>query len=581
VPRQNRQPAVLTPVLIALALLVAAPAFGQEQDERGERGIAVTPTEPEAASDAAAPPPTGRVDNALPPLADQLPGGAMAPLQRIHVRRVVLDGNTVLPAGPVDELLAEFSDRAVSMEDIHDLGFRLSELYVRNGYVNSGVTLPDQRVDDGVVRLLAVEGEVTRITIAGNRNLRTPYIEKRIRRGIGSPVNAVELQQALTVLRLDPRIARINASLLAGARPGESVLRVDVAEATSYWVNTAFDNYRSPSVDENRVSIAAGNSNFTGNGDVLAIDFGVTDGLDDWSASYAYPLTAADLRIAGYYASTDSEIVEQPFDLIDIQSRSKTAGIALSRPFRGAANRVLTVTAGFENRRAENWLLGMPFSFTPGEQDGYSEVSVGYATAQWLMPAPRRMIALLLSARFGVDVLAPTINPSGPDSTFSSLRAQFQYARAFAWRSSQFVFRSAAQLASSSLLALEKFAVGGHTTVRGYRENTLVRDNGVVASVEWQIPLLVDADGNPTHDVQVTPFIDYGIAWDTGSQLPATERSNLASIGLGVQWRPTPNWLIRADYGYALDDVTTPTESLQDKGLQFRIEYRMTPNAGR
>jgi hemolysin activation/secretion protein len=190
------------------------------------------------------------------------------------------------------------------------------------------------------------------------------------------------------------------------------------------------------------------------------------------------------------------------------------------------------------------------------------------------------MIALLLSARFGIDVLAPTINRSGPDSTFSSLRAQFQYARASEWRSSQFVFRSAAQFASSSLLALEKFAVGGHTTVRGYRENQLVRDNGFVASVEWQIPLLVDDDGNPTHDVQVTPFIDYGMAWDTGSQQPATKRSSLASVGLGLQWRPTPNWLIRADYGYALDDVTTPTESLQDKGLQFRIEYRMTPRAG-
>ena len=278
-------------------LLVAGPSFGQEQDQRGERGIEVTPAGPDAASDADAPSATERIDNALPPLADQLPGGAMEPLQRIHVRRVVLDGNTVLPAEPVDELLLELSNRTVSMEEVHDLGHRLTELYIRDGYVNSGVILPDQRVDDGVIRLQAVEGEVTRITIAGNRNLRTPYIEKRIRRGIGSPVNASELQQALTVLRLDPRIARINASLRAGASPGESVLHVDVAETTSYWVNTAFDNYRSPSVDEDLVSISAGNNNFTGNGDVLAIDFGVTDGLDDWSASYSYPLTAADLRL--------------------------------------------------------------------------------------------------------------------------------------------------------------------------------------------------------------------------------------------------------------------------------------------
>ena len=39
------------------------------------------------------------------------------------------------------------------------------------------------------------------------------------------------------------------------------------------------------------------------------------------------------------------------------------------------------------------------------------------------------------------------------------------------------------QLASDPLLSIEKFAIGGARTVRVYRENQLVRDNGVVASV--------------------------------------------------------------------------------------------------
>jgi hypothetical protein len=36
---------------------------------------------------------------------------------------------------------------------------------------------------------------------------------------------------------------------------------------------------------------------------------------------------------------------------------------------------------------------------------------------------------------------------------------------------------------------------GGYNTVRGYRENLPMRDNAVVASIEYQFPLL-DVDGS-------------------------------------------------------------------------------------
>lgn len=564
--------------VLAIALLgLVLPAGAQTNEERGDRGIVVTPAQPDSDDTAPEKQPTGLTDKALPPLAESLPGGDITAVSRVRVNRVALEGNTVLPVDVVDSLLVEFENRVVSMEELQELRFKLTALYVQNGYVSSGVVLPDQRLDGGVVRLMAVEGQVTRIAIFGNYTIRDGYIESRVGRGIGVPVHTGDLQTALNVLRSDPRIARINAKLLPGARPGESTLQVNVTEHANWWVSTAFDNYRSPSVDENRISISAGNSNFTGNGDVLALDYRVTDGLDDYDFSYSYPLTAADLRLAGYYGSTDSNIVEEPFNIIDIVSKSETIGIALSRPFRSRSNRVFTATLGVENRNAENWLLGMPFSFTPGEQDGQSEVSVAYLGGQMLWPSPNQMIGVTLTGRFGVDLMDPTINAEGPDSEFFALQAQFQYARRLAWRNSEVIVRSSSQFASTSLLALEKFSVGGHTTVRGYRENSLVRDSGVIVSLEMQIPLFVDEDGWQTRDLQIAPFIDYGVAWDSDNASPTSHKSSLSSIGIGLHWRPNANWLIRADYGHALDDIVTSTESLQDKGLQFRVEYRMAP----
>lgn len=568
---------IFTGSLLTLAIFFAIPALAQEgetdRSERGDRGITLTPSQPEDSTALDTAGPGQPIQNVLPALPETLPEHAFTSVEMVFIDRIDLAGATVLPPDEVTALADRYTNRRVSISELHELRYRLTALYVQNGYVSSGVVLPDQRIDNGIVRLGAIEGRLDRISVSGNRTLHDSYIEKRLRREINDPVNTADIQRALQMLESDSRIGQVNAQLVPGAKPGQSTLRVNIVENTNHWVRTAYDNYRSPSVDENRVSLSAGNTNFFGIGDILAIDYGNTDGLDDFDVSYSIPLTAADLRLSAYYRSTDSIIVEEPFDIVDIQSDSESMGLSLSRPFRSGLNRTITATIGFENRHAENWLLGVPFSFTPGEQDGVSEVSVAYITTEALWQAPNRIVGMSVSGRFGLDAMDATINESGPDSEFTAFRAQFQYARILNWRDSQFVLRASAQYSPDPLLALEKFSIGGHRTVRGYRENQLVRDNGVVASMELRFPLFVDEEGNDTLGLQIAPFIDYGVSWDSDDALPTSDSKDVASIGIGLRWQAAEKWAIAANYGYALTDVVTPTESLQDKGFQFRVEY--------
>jgi outer membrane protein assembly factor BamA len=54
---------------------------------------------------------------------------------------------------------------------------------------------------------------------------------------------------------------------------------------------------------------------------------------------------------------------------------------------------------------------------------------------------------------------------------------------------------------------------GGYNTVRGYRENLPMRDNAVVASIEYQFPLL-DVDGSTAdfdaRRLKLAVFADHG-----------------------------------------------------------------------
>ncbi len=124
------------------------------------------------------------------------------------------------------------------------------------------------------------------------------------------------------------------------------------------------------------------------------------------------------------------------------------------------------------------------------------------------------------------------------------------------------------------LLPVEKFAVGGARTVRGYRENQFVRDNGVVASLEWRFPVFPDKKRDGRYRLQLVPFIDFGRSWDEDDTLSTSEAESISSIGLGFLWEPTPAWHIELFLGHAFDDVDNPNDDdLQDDGVHFRLSY--------
>ena len=123
--------------------------------------------------------------------------------------------------------------------------------------------------------------------------------------------------------------------------------------------------------------------------------------------------------------------------------------------------------------------------------------------------------------------------PALPDGEFTSWLLQLQHARRVpTWLGDgELVARADAQMATGALFSIESFALGGASTVRGYRENAVVADGGAVGSIELRVPVL------PTslrpHELRVAPFFDVGFAWDTHDRDAADYDDWLAGIGFG------------------------------------------------
>jgi hemolysin activation/secretion protein len=534
-------------------------------------------------------PPLLRTDEPRPPVPPSqiLPPVPPAPPQqleplpgvRVLVREIRVVGSTIFSAKELARVTAPYVGREVTAEDLEALRLTLTRLYVDRGYISSGAILPDQTVAEGVITYQIVEGGLQGVTIEGNRWFRSSYFTRRFSLAGGPPLNVNELQQRLQTFLEDPRIQRLNAELRPGPRPGEAFLDVRVEERFPFHLWLSFDNYQPPSIGAERGLITLEHENLTGNGDVLTLRYGRSEGVDPLlDFRYALPFTARDTTASFQYRRNTFTVIEEAFRELEIESKSEIFTLGLRQPVYRTPSTEIALELIGERLSQQSSLLGEPFSLSPGAQQGESTVTAIRSVQEFVHRSQHQVIAGRSRFSVGVDALGATVNHEKdvPDGRFFAWLGQFQWVRRLPpLLDTQLIFRADLQLTPDALLTLEQLPIGGRYSVRGYRENTLVRDNAFLTSLEARVPVI---RGVAWADyVQLAPFVDYGRGWNT--KLPTEKPGDLPSVGIGLRWalslqQPFPlRPQLEVYWGYPLRDVETAGKNLQDAGvhLQFVI----------
>ena len=557
-------------VLLAILSFLSLAHGQQDEVERGlERRPGVEPERPELPEYAEEP---GQTPLALPAIESlQLPRQSLAGMPSVFLQRVLLVDSSVLTSDEVRDISAPYINRNATAEDLQALRFALTQLYVERGYITSGVVLPDQQVEAGAVLFEAIEGRLDEVQVSTDGRLRESYIAARLVVADDLPLNVNEIQNALRNLHQDPLIHRLNGRLIPGEQRGSARLLVEVEEARAYLGELTVSNTRAPSVGAEWAELNIGHRNLLGFGDRVYLRYGLANGLEDWSATYAFPLGGSGLTLGLNYNKSDSQVVEEPFDRIDINSQSRGFALDLVYPWLKTGNHSLTFTASFENRSSDTRLLGVPFSFSPGVQNGNSEVTVLRLTADWIDRQLDRVIAVRARINQGISALGSTSNDGVlPDSKFTSFLLQAQWARRFGENRNQLILRADIQESLGGLLPTEKFSIGGMDSVRGYRQNLMVRDSGWLLSAEWRMPAFADERGLSHFQWAFFADAGHGVNKDFGESGP----SSIASVGAGFLWAPMDAMQTEFYFAAPFEEVDFSDQDLQDQGVHFRLNYR-------
>lgn len=575
-------------------------AIAQSIDTRPQRPWPPLPAEPL--------PPLPPLEELLPPVDPQPPSQdlpAEIP-EALPIARFVVRGSTAFSAeklatvakqavvgrvwGTVPEAEGDRCSRSVDSPDVvvaQRLTFAqvlqaraaITQLYIDCGYISSGAIVPADQVlpeipEGYVVTIQVIEGSLEAINVTGLNRLDGGYIRARLRRAAGTPLNVNGLLEGLQLLQLDPLIRSVSADLQAGTRPGTNVLQVVAQEADPVSLDLALDNGRLPSVGSFRQRVQLTHANLLGYGDGLSIGYTRTSGSNEFSGSYTIPLNpqGGTLRLAA--GTTRSEVIEEPFDQLNIASQSPYAEVALRQPVWRSPNEefVLGLTLSHQRSRTTFEIpdeRGFP---SPGADDqGRTRATALRFVQEWTQRNSQQVLAARSQFSLGLDWLDATVNDNAPDSRFFAWRGQGQWVRLLA-TDTLFLLRGDVQLTGDSLLSLEQFGLGGAESIRGYRQDTLLTDSGALLSAEVRVPILrvPEIDGL----LQLVPFIDAGTTWNADSSqrndnLPDT----LVGAGLGLLWQQGDNLSIRVDWGIPLIELEGSGDSLQESGVYFSVLY--------
>src|SRR4030095_9236674 len=238
---------------------------------------------------------------------------------------------------------------------------------------------------------------------------------------------------------------------------------VRVEERSPYRISFEYNNYQSPSIGENRGIVTLEHQNVTGNGDVFTGQYGRSRGVDPvLDFKYSFPVTARNTILSFQYRRNTFSVVEQPFEELDLDSKSDIYTLSVRHPLYRTLNNEIVLEFTGERLSHKTTLLGERFSLEPGAQNGRTAVTALRPALEWVYKSQSQVIAARSRFSFGIDALDATVNPNGlPDGKFFSWLGQFQWVRRLGILDSYLIFRTDVQLANDPLLTLEQISVRG------------------------------------------------------------------------------------------------------------------------
>ena len=382
-------------------------------------------------------------------------------LTGLYLEKIKVQGNTVFDQKELEKLIVPFLKKNLSYEQIGQITDKITALYTSNGYLTSGAFFPEQEITNAVAIIRVVEGKLERVEIRGREKLKENYLLSRLGWDSKVPLNVRRLEEKLQLLQQDPLLKKIDAKLVEGSSIGQSVLLLDVTEASPWTSTMTFNNHNSANSGEFQGIANISHQNLLGLGDRLGLEYSLTSGFDALNVGYSLPLNTSGSKLSIEYREGNNEITQSEFNDFGIRADGDTVRLQLAQSLIRQLNRDVAIFISLDKRSSNTFIEDdIPFSFVEGPDEGRSRVTALRLVSSWTERSKTLVTSAQMQFSVGLDLFDATKNENATDGLFFSWLGQLQLVKALNQKQDTLlVTRLATQLTPDSLLPLEQIVI--------------------------------------------------------------------------------------------------------------------------
>ncbi|RJG06809.1 ShlB/FhaC/HecB family hemolysin secretion/activation protein [Noviherbaspirillum cavernae] len=498
----------------------------------------------------------------------QLAHAQQDPIGRFEIVRYDIQGNTLLTPQQTDQLLAPFTGKQRSFGDVQQAVEALEGAYQKLGYNVVQVVLPEQELNQGVVRVRVIQPRLARVRVEGQQF----FDEANIRRSLpglreGETPNIGKISSSLKLANENP-VKKTNLQLHGGSSENDIDATVKVIDDKPWRVGAVIDNTGNPSTGETQINAIFQHANVANLDHVVSLQYTTSvehpSKVSVYGAGYHIPLYALGESIdlfASYSEVNSSVVLAGIFDL-PVTGEGSVFGVRYNQNLRRRGDYESKLIYGLDYKAYKNSItddvtvhplsIGYLGTWTPAK----SEVNFSATAFHNIPGGDKGGTADFNRVRFG----APSV--------YNIVRYGASYSRALPndWLAR---VSMTGQYTNDELVPGEQFGIGGASSVRGFQEREVSNDSGYVINAEVYTPNLCGGIQAVAAQCRALAFYDMGRV-SRNNPLPGEiDKASIGSIGVGLRMNIGKTMSLQVDYGHVVDAGITTGKG--DDRVHFRL----------
>ena len=480
-----------------------------------------------------------------------------------------VEGTTLLPVISVEQAVYPHLGEKKTLADVEKARAALEKAYHSAGYLTVLVSIPQQKVEGGVVRLSVTEAPVDRLRVVDSRYFSLDEIKAAAPQlAEGNVPYFPQMQKELAALNKSAD-RRVTPVLRPGKTPGTVEVDLKVKDALPLHGEVELNDRYSQDTSRTRLSASMRWDNLWqkqhGIGVALQTAPEAPGESRVLSLNYTWPLASGNY-LAFYGVKSDSAVAA--VGTLNVRGNGTILGARYIVPLRGRDAFFHSTTLGVDYKN---------FQQSVALVDGGSfDTPIRYLPfvlswdGTWLGERSRTRVGASFNFHLRglvADDAAFAEKRFKGRTNYSFLRGTYSHEQTSqsGWKLEA---RGGWQIAAQPLISNEQFAIGGADTVRGYLESAALGENGVSLSLEAHTPNLARYVAEAAQTLHVLAFVDGGYV-SVREPITAERRFALAGTGLGIRFKAARGVSGGLDWAVALRELGRTERG--DSRAHFRL----------